>query len=181
MTLTKFDGIGTEIDLPKNCIYHDDGFVDDTVTHSLDLILKYKGITSIFQPTVYHHLYLKYIKKNNSREGCCLAFKSKGLLVAHIFYQKSSTYGGDLIDAFVRAHEESHAIDFFDKNDCLSDVISRDLDLNINLSRICDPETKANIGGTYGFLKKTGYSLAHLERLFEDDEEILVVTKLFKV
>lgn len=172
MAIIKLEMLSLETEIPKGYKFYDDGFVDNVFYHYSKILFKYSKGSALLNPEFYEFLFLKY--QGISLEGMSLL--SEDPKACHIFYKKSKSYDADLKDIFIRGHEETHVLSFFKKDKELSDLIKRDLNLDIDLSTISDSETIADIGGSYALLNQ-GHRLHHIEIIL--DKSMHDVKKIF--
>ncbi len=170
--------LGLTVPTPLLHVYHDDGFVDSVVEHVKKLDKKYRIQTLDIVVDNLTKLYRKYIpepitlerleretqgKINDFRiresdnvagsEWRGLYVKFVDLLKVHhyIFYRKDNFLP---IEVRVRAHEETHVLEYFKGLDLLSDKILKEQNVKINFRQIDDKEVRADIGSIYALFSR---------------------------
>jgi hypothetical protein len=150
MFIAKLKVLGITVPIGFRC-YHDDGFVDSVPSHLTKLAKKYDDIRNI---------------ENVVAEGMCT--ERKGLLRTHIhiFYKRHESENYNLRR---RAHEETHALDYFGWLNVLEKRMFLEQGVRINFLELrddedclCDMQIRAELGAIYA-LKKRGINLDDLK------------------
>lgn len=133
MTYATFEVLGFSISI-RNNEYHDDGYVEDLDKYQEGLIEKYGAINNG--------------KRLNNPIGLCneIITPNKKKIV-HIYYIEN--YGA--LNTWVRAHEETHALDCFKRLTALEQMLLEDQKVKIDFNKIDEPEVRANLGALYVF------------------------------
>ncbi|MDP3728206.1 MAG: hypothetical protein Q8R18_02000 [bacterium] len=151
MFIARFQILGITIPIGVG-VYHDDGFVASIQNHIQKLAKTYPNIRNISSEGV---------------GGMCI--EGEGILRTHlhVFYKDTEDEGYNIRR---RAHEETHALDFFGRLDVLERRILSEQNVKINFPELrdagidnsIDGEVRAEIGAIYS-LKKRGISLDNLK------------------
>ncbi|MEK6898099.1 MAG: hypothetical protein AABX28_01945 [Nanoarchaeota archaeon] len=157
MRTAKLEALNIEFPLKSGERFYDDGFVESVSEHQRGLDLQYAD---------------KEYGSEYESDGQCYPARTFGLFpkrICHIYYKK---FGDDLYNLFVRAHEETHTLDYFNRLDLLEGKILRESKIKIKLRKIGrkalrkdDVEIIADIGGIHvmyqeGIIISATYSAA---------------------
>ena len=125
--------------------YHDDGFVESITAHVIKLSRFYDFDCS------------NSIRLDERAVGKCTEIYPN----CHIFYVKQST---ETKNIFVRANEETHALDIFNQLDALAEKLLKEQRIKINFKEIDEDEVRATLGSLYA-LHARGIPQSEIESL----------------
>ena len=127
--------------------YHDDGFVKSLKAHLIKL------------NRLHGFERFNYIRIDENAVGKFALMD----LNYHIFYIKQSKETGNIL---IRAHEETHALDEFEKLDALAERLLEEQRVKINFKEIDEKEVIAHLGSLYA-LHARGISQSKIELLYD--------------
>ncbi|OIO61991.1 hypothetical protein COY26_00440 [Candidatus Woesearchaeota archaeon CG_4_10_14_0_2_um_filter_33_10] len=132
--------------------YHDDGFVESILKHSLKLNKKYGKTNSDCD--------IKACKRAvGTSYRVCINHR---IFYYHIFYVKQPIESANI---FVRAHEETHALNAFEQLDTLAEKLLEEQRVKINFKEIDESEVIANLGSLYALYAR-GIPQSEIEWLY---------------
>ena len=145
--------------------FHDDGYVT----------VGYQAVRRLNKLYNFEHSVGEVIKCIFS-EGMCY---HTGFNV-HIFYKKSLIKA---VDIAIRSHEETHALEYIEQLDALTDRLLEEQSVKINLNEVDNKETRANLGVLYALnarglspwkswlLENTIHGFATAERIYKQAKQ----------
>jgi hypothetical protein len=145
MKKIKLEALGIETTIPDNQSYIDDGFQESLFLYEVKVLAPYIHLTHAFSDNAL---------ENDAAGTCFCIYKPVGFKVVRIGYCDLHSGFKNLI---VRAHEETHALEHFEKTELLESIIREKYDERIQLSNL-DPETIAQIGSLYALAQYQCFS-----------------------
>lgn len=151
MFIARFNVLGITVPIGLR-VYHDDGFVMSVPEHMQRLARKYPNLRN---------------QENKEAGGRCVEGKSYFRTHLHIFYKD---YNSEIYNIRIRAHEETHALDYFGWLSVLEKRILSEQRVRINFLELreddgdclIDTQVRAELGAIYS-LKKRGFNLDDLK------------------
>ena len=142
--MSRIEALGLEANIPSYEIFHDDGFVMSINQHTINLALRYN----------YHSV--DEVMRNNSgpdeTSGRTVRFRGRdnyGLIAWHTHIFCVDT-GDPILNALLRAHESTHALDNLKGLEALERKIYERDGVRFFLGRLKDKELMSNVGAVYG-------------------------------
>ena len=150
MGKAKFDMLGLEFSIGLFKAYHDDGFVNDVARHLAEIDRKYGN-----------HSYggESWLRDNNGPLGAHVMRKGIIRTHSHICYVDT---GLPSFNVAIRGHEETHAVESYDKLDLLARKVLEEQRVRINFEDVDDEEIRAWLGGIFAVYTQ-GMNLKGLE------------------
>jgi hypothetical protein len=151
--IAKLEMLGIEMPIRWNMEFHDDGYVHNILVRIMELEKEYG----------YKHPYLDGDSVLTAKGYTCI-FHENGIKHIHIFYTKQDE---DMQNLYLRAHEETHAIDELGEFEFLLNKVGKEIELK-NITDKLSKESKASIGGVSVLLRKN-FPMKQIEKLFASE------------
>jgi hypothetical protein len=143
--------LGLKVPIGFFRVYHDDGFVDSIIGHTKELHKKYDQEWCLLDNSMDGIFEAVMGFRKEQIIGACQKYQGVIRKHYHIFYLDGKSEAQNIA---TRAHEETHALEFFDKLDMLSSKMLDEQKVKINLYQIDEKEVRAHIGSIYALFAR---------------------------
>ncbi len=156
MGKARFEMLGIEMKLPRNMVYHDDGF-QDPYRYLRELELRYNRTTDLPNLSGAEPLV----------DGRMQSFQKGSEIHVHIWirdldsiveftkkFSPGEKFGLGYNNVSIRAHEETHTLQTLGGLHLLADRFIEDLGLKVLFDEIVDREVVANLGSVYALTQR---------------------------